>query len=53
MLPQVNDMKKNLMQLSWKTEGATEVDFNGEGKLKVDTEARADILKTFRDKSKI
>ncbi|KAK6510847.1 hypothetical protein TWF506_009942 [Arthrobotrys conoides] len=47
--PHVNDMTKNLLQLSWKLEGATEADFTKDRKLKVDTEARNSTLERFQD----
>ncbi|KAF3186194.1 hypothetical protein TWF788_003654 [Orbilia oligospora] len=49
MQPHVNDMTKNLLQLSWKIEGATEDDFTKDRKLKVDTDARNTTLERFQD----
>ncbi|KAF3225166.1 hypothetical protein TWF191_005456 [Orbilia oligospora] len=49
MQPHVNDMTKNLLQLSWKIEGATEADFTKDRKLKVDTDARNTTLERFQD----
>ncbi|KAK6334812.1 hypothetical protein TWF718_010257 [Orbilia javanica] len=49
MMPLGNDVTKNLMQLSWKIEGATEADFTQDEKLRVDTDARNATIDKFQD----